>query len=352
MILFITSKNPVHTPKLSGGLQLSFVNYKILEELQTVELFSVYPDKESSTGKIRRLLSLFLGVTHNLTRKVREEIIRKAKNYNTIFIDYSQYGQVAQDLKLRYSSKKIITHFHNIEFEYALSASSLFFPFNILQSLLVRRTEKKACQYSDSLIFLSSRDAAYYAEAQKKSVVCPPAMPDMGKKNLKKSEGKIRILFCGSYFKPNVSGILWFCSEVFPYISAHLSIVGFGMEKLKKQIRNQDVNIIGTVENVAPYYQQSDIVIAPIFKGSGMKIKSIEALMFDKPLVGTTEALVGIPVDSHKIISADAPDEYIRAIKKLAELKNKNALPSTRDIYLNQFTPMKRKEIFKRVLEY
>lgn len=41
------------------------------------------------------------------------------------------------------------------------------------------------------------------------------------------------LLFVGSYFKPNVEGIIWFIDNVMPYINYSLLIIGKGMEKIK-----------------------------------------------------------------------------------------------------------------------
>ena len=51
---------------------------------------------------------------------------------------------------------------------------------------------------------------------------------------------------------------------------------------------------IGLVDDLAGFYADIDIAINPMLGGTGLKIKSLEALSFGRPLLGTADAWVGI----------------------------------------------------------
>ncbi|HTW31956.1 MAG TPA: glycosyltransferase, partial [Candidatus Sulfotelmatobacter sp.] len=53
--------------------------------------------------------------------------------------------------------------------------------------------------------------------------------------------------------------------------------------------------LMGVVESVADFYRSVDVVINPMRGGTGLKIKSQEALSFGKPLVASADAMTGIP---------------------------------------------------------
>ena len=89
------------------------------------------------------------------------------------------------------------------------------------------------------------------------------------------------------------------------------------------------MKIIGGVEQLAPYYNNADIVIAPLFSGGGMKQKTAEALAYGKTFVGTMESMQGyeeeleIKENQHSIVfSCDKPEEQI----KVFEYIEKNVL--------------------------
>jgi len=51
---------------------------------------------------------------------------------------------------------------------------------------------------------------------------------------------------------------------------------------------------LGFVENVDSFYADMDIILNPNIGGTGLKIKSVEALSFGKPLIATVDAMIGI----------------------------------------------------------
>ena len=121
------------------------------------------------------------------------------------------------------------------------------------------------------------------------------------------SGAPLNILFVGVDYYPNVNGIQWFIDNVSHRICNKytLTIVGRGMEKYKDrwEKNNQHVNVIGTVDDLSHYYVDSDVVIAPIFEGGGMKVKTGEALSYGKMFIGTGESLVGYLDNADKIIN-------------------------------------------------
>ena len=51
------------------------------------------------------------------------------------------------------------------------------------------------------------------------------------------------------------------------------------MEVLKEKYKdNEKLEIKGTVEDISRYYYEDNIIISPIFHGSGIKTKTIEAM--------------------------------------------------------------------------
>ncbi|MBB6486713.1 glycosyltransferase [Rhizobium lusitanum] len=66
------------------------------------------------------------------------------------------------------------------------------------------------------------------------------------------------------------------------------------------------VKILGYVEKLSDFFNEVDIVIAPMLMGTGLKLKVIEALAHGKPLVGTSVAFEGL--------EAQSPDHNFRSI--------------------------------------
>lgn len=139
----------------------------------------------------------------------------------------------------------------------------------------------------------------------------------------------LHILFVGLIaYGPNRDGILWFCREILPLIRkqtktrCRLSIVGLNppveVQALAEEI--EDVIVTGYVESVAPYYNDCDLVIAPIRFGGGTRIKILEAMSYQKPVVTTAIGAEGIDIEHGlNIMIGDSPESFASACVALLE---------------------------------
>jgi len=136
------------------------------------------------------------------------------------------------------------------------------------------------------------------------------------------------LLYVGTlnYF-PNADGIIWFCQEVLPIIRElsplhiRLWIVGTGAtDELLDLAHIPEVEVIGEVERVDPWYHRADLVIVPLCAGGGTRIKLIEALAYRRPVVGTSIAAEGLDVvDGTHLLIGDRPDVFARHCLRLLQ---------------------------------
>lgn len=112
-------------------------------------------------------------------------------------------------------------------------------------------------------------------------------------------------LFVGTLgYYPNFDGILFFCKQILPLIRQKatqdflVNVIGYG--KTRNLIRElshvPEVNVIGHVPDVAPYYIASDSVIVPIRAGGGTRIKVLEAFSYKRPVISTNIGVEGLDV--------------------------------------------------------
>ena len=78
------------------------------------------------------------------------------------------------------------------------------------------------------------------------------------------------------------------------------------------------VEIIGMVDDVAEFYEQIDIAILPFEFSTGLKIKTVEALSWQKPCMGTVNAFEGLG-SSSKHHSFASIEELALGIKDLID---------------------------------
>lgn len=111
-----------------------------------------------------------------------------------------------------------------------------------------------------------------------------------------KNNSTIQLLFIGAMdWYPNALGIQWFMEKVFPLLPENfeLDIVGRNASKIFPQINSERIHIHSNVPAVEPFFLSADMFISPIFAGSGINIKILEAASYGIPIVATPYSLRG-----------------------------------------------------------
>lgn len=109
---------------------------------------------------------------------------------------------------------------------------------------------------------------------------------------------KIRIGYIGSGNPFNVQSLIELQKKIMmkPEVLEQFEFLVAGTICKNIAEQNQVFNLHGKVNELEDFYSEIDIAINPMVGGTGLKIKSLEALSFGKPLVGTVDAMVGIQV--------------------------------------------------------
>lgn len=108
-----------------------------------------------------------------------------------------------------------------------------------------------------------------------------------------------RLLYVGGYNGANVDGLRRFLRSVWPHIyrrypGAHLHVCGYIYRAFLGE-QFEKVIFLGHKDSVENDYAEAAVVINPAWIGTGLKIKTIEALARGKPLVTTPKGIEGLP---------------------------------------------------------
>ncbi|HVO32957.1 MAG TPA: glycosyltransferase [Elusimicrobiota bacterium] len=118
----------------------------------------------------------------------------------------------------------------------------------------------------------------------------------------------LQLFFIGRLdWLPNRKGLVWFLEQVWPAVNrnrpdARLVIAGTGDAGwLEPYRRLPAVRWLGRVDQLEPLYRSCALTIAPLFQGSGMRVKIVEAARYARPTISTALGAEGstlIPGDS------------------------------------------------------
>jgi polysaccharide biosynthesis protein PslH len=104
--------------------------------------------------------------------------------------------------------------------------------------------------------------------------------------------------------------------------AATVQIVGWNARRaLGKYVAMPDVAIEENVPDIRPYFERTGVLLYAPGRGSGMKIKVLEALAFGVPVVTTREGVEGLPAQDgiHAAICDDDAGLIERAVRLLQD---------------------------------
>ena len=349
---------------MNGGDQGTKKNLEMLGRVLGDENIEVYylHDKagkssvmEYAKGAALMPFGYFLGLT---PAKVKD-IARKAQGFDYVFIDRSLFGVVAKGLKEAGYKGRIITSFQNTEVAYMEAKMPKRLPFRGVVIRCADRNDRWSCRCSDKVIVLNERDKNSLQNLYGRTAesMIPVAMKDKcnGQKNNKKAmtSPKLRCLFLGAYFLANTEGIIWFMRNVYPQVDVEVKIVGRGMGKLKEEQPDllRDIEVVNDAPDLEPYLEWADVMVLPIFAGSGMKVKTCESLMYGKNIIATDEALEGYAIEEGKSAwRCNTPEEFVQTIQDFIQHPRPKYNEAARQCFLENYSNDAVERKFKELL--
>jgi len=209
-------------------------------------------------------------------------------------------------------------------------------------SFFVKLIERSACRKSTIIIASSKKDkdlfVKLYKIAEEKIIVVPNGaciqdQPSYEKRKevrlkLNISDGKMALLFIGTYYKPNIEAAEFIINEIAPKLpESEIVLLGSVSEYFRCNNTPKNVRLIGKVNDAELYdwLIVADIGINPMFSGSGVNMKMLDYFSFGLPVVTTWIGARGIGGVDSKDFIACKKDEFVDRVKYIlnnAELRN------------------------------
>jgi glycosyltransferase involved in cell wall biosynthesis len=187
--------------------------------------------------------------------------------------------------------------------------------YSSIQWRKLRSFERRVCRQSDRVVCVSEADAA--AIQQLDPAVKAHVIPNGVDTNFYQREKVMD-------FRPNVDAVLWFAQEVLPVIKqqvseVHVYIVGqHPHARLDALQADPAITITGAVDDTRPYITAASVYLVPLRMGGGTRLKLLEALSLQAPIVSTTLGAEGFAVTHDKeLLLADEAASFAQAIVEL-----------------------------------
>ena len=296
--------------------------------------------------------------------------ILKAKDFDIIQIE-SIFLKDYFSIIRKYSNAKIVLRAPNIEFIIwqrlaELESNSLKkFYLNILAKRL-KKEELETFQSVDAIYTVTERDMNIIKSfGFDKPITFVPTGIDVTK-NLDTSEAKVEypsIFHLGALdWMPKQEAIKWLLNNVWPELHKKFPelkfyIAGRRPPKWLLELKIDGVKVVGEVDDAAQFIKSKAIMPVPLFSGSGMRVKIIEAMMLKKAVVSTSIGIEGIiHKNDEDVLIANTAEEFIKNISVLVSNHEKynsiceNAKKNIERNYSNEVLAEKLNEFIARIM--
>lgn len=290
--------------------------------------------------KFRNLLR-FRYFSHRVERKIREIISHK--DFDCVQMEMFDALSLVDCIPQKI--KKIFVH-HEIRF----MLGQQLLPFVQKKDRFLSLLEKERKQEIDSLnrfdliITLSKQDKDVLKNNGLR-IPCESSFAvvnPVSKNYLENVSSERRLTFVGpEQHLPNKNGVLWFLENCWPtLLNQHysLDILGCWSEETKTAINEKYQNVCfkGFVDDLGSVLNGS-IMIVPVFEGSGIRMKILEAAQLGIPFVTTTVGLSGLNFESEKeCFIADNANEFIKCIIEFQDSSKRRLYPKNAHDFFEQ----------------
>jgi sugar transferase (PEP-CTERM/EpsH1 system associated) len=226
--------------------------------------------------------------------------------------------------------------------------------YSSIQSQKLRRYEQRLLRDYDHVLAVSHEDRVALAKiAPEAKIAIVPNGVDTdyfdpnGLARATQSDSP-QIVFTGTLnFRPNIDAITWFVEAVWPrvldhYPKARLVIVGKSPAPVVAALHNSEtIEVHADVPDVRPFIAAASVYIVPMRMGGGVRLKFLEALAMQAPIVTTSmgaEGVEGSRPEQHYLVADTAADfgqQILRILQNpaLAEQLGRSGRSLARDRY-------------------
>ena len=291
--------------------------------------------REYPKGFIRRCNLFLKGQPYpirNFGVKEKQALLQavSAENYDYILIRYAANAYGFLGLPRHIKSKIILDfddHLTGTLYQTLHKQSDNIFK-KLVWGLNKRRLKhyESRCLRLNVSLFCSEKDRQEIGRSNPRAFVVPNTYANEafdfydfsdGFKN-----GKV-LLFVGTLsYGPNSEGLKWFVRSVYPKLKekhpdASLLVVGHLSDSDDYGIRAccqsaTDIELHTNVVDVRDFYRRCSAVVVPLWQGGGTRIKILEAIKADRPVLSTAIGLEGLELKAGEdvLVFQDA-DEFV-----------------------------------------
>ena len=326
-----------HTRQADGGASYQFENRNPVgewcEDFVTVPLDSSYSPLKLARGLIGKTPLPVLNYTTPAMQQTLAGLLEKY-DFDIVQVEGLHLADYLPILRAARSKPKLICDWHNVESELMqrYSEQERSAPRRAYAQLTARRMknmEKRIVQQFDAHVTVSERDREQLMEW---SPATPVHVIENGvnveyysPKEGQEERRRFRLVFIGSMdYHANTEAVTRFADSIWPRVYEKFpdlvfTIVGRNpTPEVTALGEKPGIEVTGRVRDVRPFCHEALASVVPLRIGGGSRLKILEAMASDLPIVSTRLGAEGIETKhGENILLADSDEDFVQAILTL-----------------------------------
>lgn len=281
--------------------------------------------------KMMRVWQLFLNifsskpfqVAYFYNSRLKKKILTEIRNFKPDHI-YSQLIRTSEYVKNLHEYPKTLDYMD----AFSKGIERRIDHVSFLEKIVFKAERSRLVKY-ESLIFeyfehktiISEVDREFIYHNKKSEIeIVPNGIDADFFDDSDKSNNKSELLFTGNMsYAPNVKAAEFIINQLAPELSNfHITICGANPAPVIQKGASEQIDVTGWVEDIKNNYRKSWVFIAPMFIGTGLQNKLLEAMAMGIPCITTDLANKPLGAkDGKHILIANNKSEFIQKINEL-----------------------------------
>lgn len=264
--------------------------------------------------------------------ELKSQINEELSDAEVVWLDFSFLFPFFKNLKTLLPQLKIICNAHNIEYLYLermqeVARTNIERKWYRLQARVMKIAELEGFAQCNLVITCSENDRhEILKNLPGCNVAVLPNGVDLGYfKPAPNLTTEPSILFTGTMsYDPNKDAVEYFLDKIFPGIKKEVPTCKFiiaganAVNVFRHYLNDPGIEISSSPKDMRPFYNKAWVVVVPLRLGSGTRLKILEAMAMEKPVVSTEIGAEGIQaVDEHELLLASDEKTFIKNVIRL-----------------------------------
>lgn len=301
--------------------------FRTATDLETVTI-------DTTVKAHKALLPLLTGKSYNISRFYSIEFknklvsILKAEKFDIIQLEGLYLTPYIASIR-KFSNAPIILRAHNVEWmiwdRLAKEESNVLKkPYLSRLAKQLRAYETKIINLCDGITVFIKNDKQQFAEMGCRiPIEIFPFGISLSKYTPATPAKPTSLFYIGSLdWMPNLQGLEWFLQHVWNKVhstnpSVEFHVAGRNMPAHLNNASYPGVSFHGEIENAIHFMQENGIMLVPLFAGGGIRIKIIEGMALQKPIISSSIGIEGIDCSpGQDVMIANTSREFFNSIKE------------------------------------